>query len=95
MVKRVGSREARDNFTDVVGRGHYGGEITIVERSGKPMVAVIPIDRYNRLIAEREARFRILEHIRSRLPDASLEEIQRDVAEAIATVRASSASGRP
>lgn len=95
MVKRVGSREARDNFTDVVGRGHYGGEVTIVERSGKPMVAVIPIDMYNRLIAEREARFQALDQIRDRLPDLSLEEIQQDVAEAIAAVRASSASSRP
>ncbi len=95
MVMRVGSREARDNFADAVGRGHYGGEITIVERFGKPMVAVIPIDMYNRLIADREARFRILEHIRRRLPDASLEEVQRDVAVSITAVRDSGDSGRP
>jgi prevent-host-death family protein len=95
MVTRIGSREARDNFTDILGRVHYGGQITIIERSGKPMVAVIPIDLYDRLIAEREARFQALDRIRSRLPDVAAEAVEKDVAEAIAAIRAPDAARRP
>ena len=95
MVTRRGSREARDNFTDIVGRVHYGGQLTIIERSGKPMVAVIPIDLYERLVAEREARFQALDHIRSRLPDVPAEAVEKDVAEAIAAIRVSDAARRP
>ena len=95
MVTHIGSREARNKFTDVLGRVHYGGQITIIERSGKPMVAVIPIDMYNRLVAEREARFQVMDHIRGRLPDVPLETVEKDVAEAIAAIRTSSAARRP
>ena len=56
MVEHIGAREARNDFSDLMGRVHYGGQTVIVERSGKPMVAVIPVDVYQRLIAEREAR---------------------------------------
>ena len=87
MVERMGAREARNRFADLVGSVHYGGQVVIVERSGKPMVAVIPVEMYHQLVAEREARFQILDRVRSRLPDVPEEEVERDVAEAIAAVR--------
>ncbi len=93
MVVRMGAREARNNFAHLLGRVHYGGQVVIVERSGKPMVAVIPLEMYERLVAEREARFQVLDRIRSRLPDVPQEEVEQDVAEAIAAVRAADAAG--
>ena len=65
----LGAREARAQFADLLGRVHYRGDTVIVERSGKPMVAVIPIELYEQLVAEREARFAILDRIREKLPD--------------------------
>jgi len=94
MVKCMGSQEAREYFADLVGRAHYGGKVTIIERSGKPMVAVIPIDMYNQLVAEREARFKVLDNIRSRLPDVPPETVQKDVSDALAAIRDTSAAGR-
>jgi prevent-host-death family protein len=84
----IGAREARAQFADLLGRVHYRGETVIVERSGKPMVAVIPIDLYQQLMAEREARFRVIDRIHNRLPDRPEAEVEQDVAEAIAAVRA-------
>ncbi len=85
---RIGAREARERFADLLGRVHYGGETVIVERSGRPMVAMIPVEMYERLVAEREARFLVLERIRARLPEVPPEEVEQDVAEAVAAVRA-------
>jgi prevent-host-death family protein len=85
---RLGSREARAQFADILGRVHYNGETVIVERSGKPMVAVIPIELYERLIAEREARFAIVDQLRDKAPDLPEEEVMADVAAAIETIRA-------
>jgi len=79
MPKRISSREARDKFADLVGSVHYGGEEIIVERSGRPVAAVIPVTTYERLVAERRARFEVLDRIRSRLPELSPEEIEADV----------------
>lgn len=87
MVERIGAREARNKFADLLGSVHYSGQVIIVERFGNPMVAVIPAEMYQQLVAEREARFKILDRIRSRLPEVSPEEVEHDVVEAIAAVR--------
>ena len=87
MPTKIGAREARNNFANLLGSVHDGKEEVIIERSGKPMVAVIPIDLYEQMIAEREARFQVLERIRQRLPDVPEDEVAQDVAAAIAAVR--------
>jgi prevent-host-death family protein len=87
-VERMGARKARNRFADVLGSVHYGDQVIVVERFGKPMVAVIPAEMYERLVAEREVRFQVLDRIRERVPDIPPEEVERDVAEAIAAIRA-------
>jgi prevent-host-death family protein len=87
-TQSIGAREARSQFADLLGRVHYGGETIIVERSGKPMAAVIPIELYERLIAEREARFAIIDRLREKTAGIPAEEVLSDVAEAIAAIRA-------
>ena len=94
MTERVGAREARSKFADLLGSVHYGGQVVIIERSGKPMVAVIPVEMYEQVVAEREARFQVLDRVRSRAPDVPAEEVAQDVAEAIDAVRATDAQSR-
>jgi prevent-host-death family protein len=88
MVVHIGAREARNNFADLLGSVHYSGQVVIVERSGQPMVAVIPAEMYQQFVAERETRFQVLDRIRHRLPDFSPDEVERDLTEAISAVRA-------
>jgi prevent-host-death family protein len=87
MTIVIGAREARQRFADLLGRVGYGGEVAIIERSGKPMVALIPIEVYELLVAEREARFQVLERIRSKLPNIPEEEVEKDVQRAIDALR--------
>jgi prevent-host-death family protein len=87
MTIVIGAREARQRFADLLGRVGYGGEVAIVERSGKPMVALIPIEVYELLVAEREARFQVLDRIQSKLPDISEEEVEKDVNWALDALR--------
>ena len=94
MTRHISAREARNKFADLMGNVHYGGEEVIVERSGRPMAAVIPVDTYERLVAERRTRFEVLDQIRSHLPDASPEEAERDVAQAVKNLRTAHAKGR-
>lgn len=84
----IGAREARTRFADLIGRVHYGGETIIVERSGKPMAAVIPIELYEKLIAEREARFTVIDRLRDKSFGVSPEEVEADIDEALKAVRA-------
>ena len=75
----VGAREARQRFADLLGRVGYGKEVAIVERAGKPMMALIPIEMYAQLVAEREARFEKIDRIRTRLPDIPERELEQIV----------------
>ena len=94
MAKHISAREARNRFADLMGSVHYGGEEVIVERSGRPMAAVIPVKVYERLVEERRSRFEVINEIRSSLPDVPPEEIEKDVTQAIRRVRKVRAKGR-
>jgi prevent-host-death family protein len=94
MAQHVGAREARSRFSELIGSVRFGNEEVIVERSGKPMAAMIPIETYERLVAERRARFEVLDRIRSRLPEIPPEEIDRDVTDAVSKVRSGRAARR-
>ena len=52
-VKRVSTRSARDQFSDLIGQVHYTGEPVIVERSGRPMVVLLSFESYEQLLRER------------------------------------------
>ena len=94
MAIHVSAREARNRFADIMGSIRYGGEEVIVERSGRPMAALIPVDTYERLIAERRTRFEVIDQIRSNLPDVSPDEIENDVVRTIEALRSGGAEGR-
>jgi len=46
-------------------------------------------------VAEREARFAVVDRIRSRLPDVTADVVEKDVAAAVSAVRARRAARRP
>jgi prevent-host-death family protein len=94
MDARVSSSEARQRFAELVGQAQYGGQVTVIEKSGKPVVAMIPMDMYERLVAERALRFEILDRIRSKAPDRRSDSVEQDVAEALAAVRRRGAASR-
>lgn len=94
MVVRMGAREARQKFSELLGRVHYGGETVILESSGKPMAAVIPLETYEKMMEEREARFAIIDRIRDSVPDYPEDEVDADIAEALNVVRMRSGERR-
>ncbi len=88
MVRRMSAKEARDQFAEVLGQVHYGKDTVIVEKQGKPMVAVIDMDRYERLMKGWDEPFAVIDRIRAKNRDKDPKEIQKDVAAAVAEVRA-------
>jgi prevent-host-death family protein len=62
----------------------------IVEKSGIPVAAIISaddLDRLNRLEAQRQKDFAILDEMREAFKDVPAEELEREVAKAVASVR--------
>ena len=91
MTIRIGTVEARQSFSRLIGEAGFKGEHIIIERSGTPMAVLIGFDEYERLMTiqaqEREARFKRLLSIAERNPEAATEQVETDVAEAVAAVR--------
>ena len=90
MARRISARDARAQFSEILGMVRFGKETVIVEKQGKPVVAVIDIDLYERWMAEREARLKVFDEVRSKSRGKTPEEVEKDVAEAVSEVRESS-----
>lgn len=87
MVKRVTAKEARDNFSDVLGLVYYSNETVIVEKQGRPFAVVISPDEYEKIVRERLARFAALDEIRAKNEGVSPEEAELDAEREIAALR--------
>lgn len=48
-AKRVGAREARNHFADLLDQVRYSGDPVIIERAGKPVAAMIPMEMLERV----------------------------------------------
>lgn len=92
MIKKMSAKEARDRFAEVLGQVHYGKDTIIVEKQGKPMVAVIDVERYGRLVNAWNEPFRVFDRVRAKNRDKDPDQVQKDVAEARTEVRAKAES---
>ena len=90
MVKRLSAKEARDRFAEILGQVHFGKDTVIVEKAGKPVAAVIDMERYERLTRAWDESFAVLDRIRAKNRGKHPEQVESDVATAVADVRAAS-----
>ena len=86
-TKTVPALEARTHLGEIMKEVQGGRVRVLVEKSGIPMVGIISAEEFQRLIAEREARFEVVDRIRSRIPTVPDTEVQRDVQEALKRAR--------
>ena len=85
-IARVPALTARTRLGEFMKEVQAGRLRVLVEKAGVPMVGIISADDFQRL-AEREARFEVLDRIRSRVPALSDAEVARDVRAALKDVR--------
>jgi len=57
MLNKMTAKEARDNFTDLIGSVYYGKKPVAVERKGRIFAIVINPDEYQNLKRAAMARF--------------------------------------
>ncbi|HLZ21986.1 MAG TPA: type II toxin-antitoxin system Phd/YefM family antitoxin [Ktedonobacterales bacterium] len=88
VTKRMSAKEARENFSDVLGIVFYGKEPIIVERKGKPMAVLISPEQYERYEQQVMERLgQVVDELRQHNANADPEELQRDIDEALTEVR--------
>ena len=84
----VNVTEARDNFSELLGRVKFGEDIVTVEKKGKPYAVIISPEQYEAYQkAAKERLFALTDKIQSRNAHYTEEEVMQDVTEEVEAVR--------
>lgn len=79
MEKVIGVTEAREQFRAIVDEVQYQGDKYVINRHGKPAVAVVPIQVYENWKQQRKRLLELLHDVQSANPDVQPDEVMQDV----------------
>lgn len=91
ITQTMTTKEARDNFSDLLGSVYYGKEAIMVERKGRPFAVVVNPDEYENYTKYKEAAkkrvLEIMEEIQAANKNKSLEITLKDITDAVEETR--------
>ena len=87
MEKRVSALKARQNLGQVMNEVALRGDDYIIERAGKPLVAVISMEKYALLEGRRKEALDALNLIWEKIGGEDPEMIEKTIDEAVQSVR--------
>jgi prevent-host-death family protein len=86
--------QARERLAEVLKRVEQTRRPVVLACGGREVGALVPMNTYRALIAAREARFDALAAAVAQQPQYPEEEVERDIAEALAEIRGKRATSR-
>ena len=88
MLTKMTAKEARNNFSDLLGAVYYGNKIVKIDKKGRTFAVVINPDEYEALKqATKERFFEIVDGIRAANKDADPDQVLKEVTKAVEEVR--------
>jgi prevent-host-death family protein len=94
MYKKISALKARQNLGQVMNEVALKGDDYIIERAGKPLVAVIPIEKYQSLQQEIKEFFESLSKMRANLEEEDEKDMDELIEEAVQSYRKSKARSK-
>jgi prevent-host-death family protein len=88
MRKTINAVRLRSKLGQVLEEVYYRGDQYVIERAGKPMAVVIPVEQYEQWRRKRQELFTLIDEMRARALASDPDEIERDIAEAVREARA-------
>ena len=82
MRKTVSAVRARGKLGQMLEEVYYRGDSYVIERAGKPMAVVVPVEQYEQWRQERDAFFELVETLRSQNAEVDPSRVEKDVAAA-------------
>jgi len=82
MLKRISAGKARQNLGQLLNAVSLRGDDFIIERDGKPLAAVIPLELYQLAYASKERFFKSVDALRERVRDVDPAALQTEIDEA-------------
>lgn len=87
MLKRISAIKVRQNLGQVMNEVALKEDEYIVERAGKPLIAIIPIEEYKRMKKEKDEFFQMFEEVQEGVRPASEKTIDLEVEAAVKSSR--------
>ena len=87
MIKKLPALKVRQNLGQVMNEVALRGDEYIVERAGKPLVAIISMDRYRMLEQDRGSALEAVNDIWEKMKGTSPQLIERTIDEAVRATR--------
>lgn len=87
MLKKLPAMKARQNFGQVMNEVSLKGDDYIIERAGKPLVAIISMEKYKILQKEREDALSALKKIWGKMKSEKPDVIEKTIDEALRSAR--------
>jgi len=87
VVRRMSVKDARSNFSELLGIVFYTKEPVIIERKGKPFAVMINPELFENLQMEENTDWTILDGLAERNSDKNPDEVLRDVTAVVEEVR--------
>lgn len=91
IIQRMSAKEARDNFTDLLGTVYYGKGSVVVEKKGRPFAVVINPNEYesyqNFKKAAKKRFFELVDEIQAADKGKSFDKVYRHVTKIVEEVR--------
>ncbi len=86
-VRRMSAKDARANFSELLGLVYYTKEPVMVERKGKPFAVVISPEQYALVEKELEQAWQTVGRVRERNAEKNPEEVFQAVTATVEAVR--------
>ena len=86
-MRTMSVRDARANFSELLGSVYYTNNPIVVEKKGKPYAVVISPRQYERLKLEEERDWMLIDNLRAKNADKDPDEVYKEVTKIVEEVR--------
>ena len=87
MLKKISAMKARQNLGQLLNEVSIRGDSYIIERAGKPLAALVDMERFQQLQEDRGAALQALQKVWGKMAEADNQEIGDAIEEALRTTR--------
>ena len=87
MKRTVSAMEARRRLGELLESVYYRGDEVVIERAGKVMGVMIPVDRYRAIEKDREWLIEMIRELHELNRDVPSEEIEAEIEAAVEEAR--------
>ena len=87
MLKKISAMKARQNLGQLLNEVSIRGDAYIIERAGKPLAALVDMERFQQLQEDRSFALQALKKVWEKMAGADNQEIEDALEEALRTTK--------